>query len=333
MSENVVCIFCTRPDNEVQFNREHIIPQNIGGNLYLDNAVCVGCNSKLGAHVDTETLKMPDILKAFEVLNIPHDRNGILNRNYEIVGKIEDIELRFGKVRGREYSFPKQRLADGSLITPERDYFAALKQGVDRDKRLHEVGLSKQEIEERLEELRRLYEQAKPGDEVAYPELGLRLRKRSDEIAINIAPREQANILPLIAKIAYEIIFFCGGREFFSRENLDLRQQLLTSIDRKEIQKGINVLRVEPTLKEFRPVHLIRLEVPHYVTMVRVAFFGHIEYVLTAKPLSRALVENLKEKLKVADLYAIDYQQELDKPTKSFWTVTENGKVNCITVM
>jgi hypothetical protein len=333
MSGNVVCIFCARTNNEVQFHREHIIPQNIGGNLYLDNAVCVGCNSKLGAHIDAETLKKPDILKAFEVLNIPHDRDGILNRHYKIMGKIEDIELRFGKVRGQEYSFPKQRLTDGSLITPEHDYFAALKQGVDRDKRLREAGLSKQGIKERLEELRRLYEQAKPGDEVAYPELGLMLRKRSDEISINIAPREQANIQPLIAKIAYEIMFFCGGQEFFSIENLDLQQQLLTSIDQKEIQKGINVMRVEPTIKEFRPVHLIRLEVPNYVTIVRVAFFGHIEYVLTAKPLSRAFVDNLKEKLKIDDLYALDYQQELDKPTKSFWTVAENGKVNCIAVV
>jgi hypothetical protein len=330
MSEHVVCIFCAHTDNEVQFNREHIIPQNIGGNLYLDDAVCVECNSKLGTHIDAETLKMPDILKAFEVLNIPHDHAGILNRHYDIMGKTEDIELRFGKVRGQGYSFPKQRLADGSLITPERDYFAALKQEVKRDKRLREVGLSKQEVQARFEELRRLYEQAEHGDEVAYPEFGVTLRKRSDRLLINIAPREQANIQLLIAKIAYEIIFFCGGPEFFSIENLDLQQQLLTSIDQKEIQKGINVIRVEPTIKEFRRVHLIRLEVPNYVTIVRVAFFGHIEYVLTAKPLSRALVGNLKEKLNVDDLYAIAYQQELDKPTKSFWAVAENGKVDCI---
>jgi hypothetical protein len=246
------------------------------------------------------------------------------------MGKTEDIELHFGKLRGQGYFFPNQRLADGSLITPEGNYFVALNQEVKRDKRLHEAGLSKQEVEARLEELRRLYEQAEHGEEVAYPELGVTLRKRSDRLSINITPRKRANIQPLIAKIAYEIIFFCGRPEFFSIENRDLQQQLLNSIDQKEIQRGINVMRVEPTIKEFRPVHLIRLEVLNYVMIVRVAFFGCIEYILTAKPLSRALVDSLQEKLNIDDLYALVYQQELDKPTKSFWTVAENGNVNRI---
>jgi hypothetical protein len=155
------------------------------------------------------------------------------------------------------------------------------------------------------------------------------LRKRSDHLSVNIVPRGTADVHPLVAKIAYEIMFLYGGAEFFSLENLDLRQQLLASIDEKQMQKGIFVMRVEPTIKEFRPVHLIRLEFPEYVTILRVAFFGNIEYALTAKPLSRAFINNLKEKLQVEDLYAIDFQQELDRSVKSFWTVTSDSKVNC----
>lgn len=324
------CIFCARTDYEVRFNREHVIPQSIGGNLYLDDAICVECNSKLGAHIDAELLKLPDVVRAFEALNIAHDRDGILNQHYSITGKAEDVELRFGKSKGQTFSFPEQRLPDGSLIAPESDYFKSLQRDVKRDKRLNEAGLSDQEIKEMLKELRSMYEQARPGDTIEYPKLGLTLRKRSDNLLINVALREKADLHPLIAKIAYEMMFFYGGAEFFSEENLKLRQLLLTSIDQKKLMKGIFVMRVEAAIQEYRPVHLIRLEFLDYITILRVAFFGHIEYLLTARPLSRAYINNLKEKLGVMNLYALEYQQDLDKATKSFWTVTEGNEINRI---
>lgn len=329
---NAVCIFCLRTDKDTTFNREHVIPQNVGGTLFLDDATCRDCNSKLGAHIDAEILKLPDVLKAFDTLGIPHDRNGILNRYYNITGKTGDTALHFGKAKGKGFVFPEQRPSDGSLITFERDYFSSLKRDVKRDARLREAGLSAQEIERRLEELRLRRDQAQHGEDVEYPELGLILRKRSEQIAVNVVPRGTADVHPLVAKIAYEIMFLYGGAEFFSFENLDLRQQLLASIDEKEMQKSIFVMRVEPMIEEFRPVHLIRLEFPEYITILRVAFFGNIEYALTAKPLSRAFITNLKEQLQVENLWAIGFQQELGRSEKSFWTVTSDCKVNCFAV-
>ncbi|MCF8144246.1 MAG: HNH endonuclease [Deltaproteobacteria bacterium] len=332
VNHKAVCIFCDRTDNEVRFNREHVIPKSVGGNLFLDDAVCVECNSSLGANIDAELLKLPDVLRAFEVLNIPHDRDGILNRHFNITGKAADVELLFGKSRGQAFYFPEQRLRDGSLIAPERDYIESLQRNVKRDKRLPEVGLSDQHIKELLEELSSSYEKAQPGDTIECVELGLTLRKRSDKLSISATPRETADLFPLIAKIAYEIMFFYGGAELFSEENVELRRLLLTSIIQQKIQRGLSVTRVEATIKYFSPVHLIRLAFPDYITILRVAFFGHIEFVLTTKPLSKAYVNNLKNNLGVIDLYALDYQQELDKSTKSFWTVTEKNEINCIAV-
>lgn len=325
-----VCIFCARTNKDVLFNREHIIPDNIGGTFFIDNAVCSKCNSTLGTHIDAEILKLPDILTAFDVLGIQHDRDGILNRNYNITGKTHDVELRFGKTNGRAFSFPSQRCPDGSLITPERDRFALLNQIISRDKELRVTGITEQEIEHMLGGLRQRYEQAQDDEFVECLELGLKLRKLVGPSSVDIAPKVKANIEPLIAKIAYEVMFFCGGEEFFIKANPELRLQLLTSIDKQEMQRDIFVMRVEPVIKEFSPVHLIRLEFPDYITIIRVVFFGRIEYVLVTKPLSRVFADNLKRNLRIDDLYAIDFQQELYKSTKSFWAVTTNGKGHCI---
>ena len=325
-----MCIFCGRTDNDVEFNREHIIPKNIGGTLFLDNAVCVDCNSRLGTQVDAETLKLPGVLKAFEKLNIPHDGDGILNRHYNVTGQFEDIELRFGRVHGDDFVFPAQRLADGSFITPEQNYFASLEKVVIRDIRLREAGLSAQEISDELEGLRHSYENARSGDVVDCPRLGIAVRKHSDQLRIEVAPRNEANINPLIAKIAYEMFFLCGGAKWFSKENSELRHLLLDSVNTMEIRRGIFVMRVEASMTDYAPVHLIRIEPHSGLTILRVVFFGHIEYVLTARPLSSDFVSNLKRLLQTDNLRAIVYQQQLDKSVKSFWTVTDDGEIKCI---
>ena len=325
-----MCIFCGRTDNDAEFNREHIIPDNIGGTLFLDDAVCVDCNSKLGTQVDVETLKLPDVLRAFEKLNIPHDGDGIINRHYNVTGQLKDIELKFGRVHGDDFVFPAQRLDDGSLITPEQTYFPSLEKIAMRDIRLRDAGLSLQEVRDELEVLCHSYENAGSGDVVDCPRLGIAVRKHSDQLRIEVAPQTEANISPLIAKIAYEMLFLCGGATWFSEGNSKLRHLLLDSINTMEIQRGIFVMRAEPSMPDYAPVHLIRLEPHSGLTILRVVFFGNIEYVLTARPLSSDFVANLRRLLQADNLRAIVYQQQLDKSVKSFWTVTDDGEIKCI---
>jgi len=325
-----MCIFCRRTDNEVKFNREHIIPENIGGKLFLDDSVCEDCNSKLGTRVDSETLKLPDILKAFDKLNIPHDKDGILSKHYNVTGQLGGIELKFGRVKDNDFVFPPQRLADGSLMAPEEYYFNSLEKVAMRDTRLQEASLTLQQIRDELESLRRSCENARGGDKVDCPRLGIAVRKHSDQLHIEVAPRNKANINPLIAKIAYEMFFVCGGAEWFSKENSELRHLLLDSIVKMKIQRGVFVMRAEASMADYAPVHLIRIEPHSGLTILRVVFFGHIEYVLTARPLSSDFVSNLKRSLQIDNLRAFVYQQQLDKLVKSFWSLTNDGEIKCI---
>ena len=119
------------------------------------------------------------------------------------------------------------------------------------------------------------------------------------------------------------MLFVCGGAEWFSEENSELRHLLLASIDAMEIQKGIFVMRAEASMTDYAPVHLIRLEPHSGLTILTIVFFGHIEYVLTARPLSSEFVSSLKRLLQTDNLRAIVYQQQLDKSVKSFWTASK----------
>lgn len=125
MKNNIkYCIFCFRKNTELPFNREHIIPQNVGGNLFIDD-VCRDCNSNLGRFIDIQILKYPEILKAFEHLQMPHNKEGILKNYYKITGKSGDLEIPAIYQNGKYKMLPKN-MSDGSMIFPEEDYLKNL---------------------------------------------------------------------------------------------------------------------------------------------------------------------------------------------------------------
>ena len=47
------CIICKKIKEDGEFNKEHIIPESIGGSLTIEN-VCKECNSKLGEEIDSK---------------------------------------------------------------------------------------------------------------------------------------------------------------------------------------------------------------------------------------------------------------------------------------
>ena len=62
------CIFCLTAEPLGSLTDEHIIPRFIGGGLILKQYVCEPHNSWLGAHVDSELLKMPEVYDALKAV-------------------------------------------------------------------------------------------------------------------------------------------------------------------------------------------------------------------------------------------------------------------------
>lgn len=315
-----ICIFCGKTDKEVSFNREHLIPQSIGGKLYLDDCVCSLCNSFLGTKIDSEILKMPEILNAFESLNIKHDKDGILNRNYEITGSTDDnLELRYGKIIKNKLIFPAQKLPDGSIIVPEKEYPKKLIEMVKKDKRLKEAGLSEMFINQKLKELIDKYNKSNVGEKTVSPELGITLLKRYEIPKPNFNPKKKANILPLVSKIAYEFLFFIGGALFFKDENIKIQEQLIESINSGKPEKGLVFSRENPSFNTYKFLHFIFLEFYPNFAIIRVVFFGHLQFMVLVNKLSDEYKENIEIHVGIKNIRSIMFQQVLDKPSKSFW--------------
>lgn len=322
--QRAACIYCARTSDETPFNREHVIPQSVGGRLYLDDCVCTKCNSRLGIEVDAQLLKLPDIIRAFEALGWDQQR-GRAMKHFNVTGDLSGQELKHGRFTGSGFSFPPQEMRDGSVVVPEAEYFDHLRKMVSRDERLRTAGLSNEEISQRLEDLRARYDAAEPGSMVEAPELGRSLLKRREAIPVTVAPRAVPKVDRLIAKVGYEFIFFVAGLALFHEENSKLQGLLHAAVTNDSLQPGLFIMRVEPQIKEFIPLHLIRLEFPNYMTLLRVGFFGRIEYTLTAPALSRAVVESLHAHLNLSDLYGIQFQQQLNDGQKVFLALRESG--------
>lgn len=331
--ENIkkICIFCGRTNLDTTFNREHIIPSSVGGNFYLDDCVCKICNSYLGGKVDSEILLPPDILNAFDKLNIKHHKDGIVNRNYEITGKTEDdLEFKFGKAKSGKIIFPAQKMPDDSLIVPEKDYKKNIENHIKRDKRIKDSGVSDDYIIQKTKELISLYDKLKPGEKVKFTDLGITLLKRSDKPKTTLTPKRQANLLPLISKIAYEFIFFVGGPMIFKDENIEIQEQLVDSINTGEPAHNLFFTREQSSEDDYKYLHYIMLEFNPGFTIVRVIFFGNIQFMIMLKPFTQEFKDNIESHIKMKDINRFSYQQVLDKPSKSFWVDTNHGEKTCV---
>lgn len=166
------CIYCLKDDLEVTFNREHIIPQNIGGKLFMDDVVCKSCNSYLGANIDNEILKIPIVLDALKRFNISQDSSLLLNAFYKIKGTLNGITLR-ARATASGFEIIDQNLLDGSILSSDDKIEDKIKRIIHRDKRLKSAGISRIKIDSEIEDLLKTYRKSKPGERVEWPKLGI----------------------------------------------------------------------------------------------------------------------------------------------------------------
>jgi hypothetical protein len=337
-SENVKhrCIFCLRTDLETPFNKEHVIPDSLKGFLVLYKNVCFDCNSWLGRKVDAQILKVPEIADGFAILGFDKEHVKTIKRHFNITGQLdEEIKLKYGRLKKGEVIFPPQNLPDGSLITSESDAFETLLKKLKRDKRRKNSGFTNERIESDLKELLRNYEKSNVGEKVVADDLGS-IIKRSSQPELRIEPKKKANILPLIAKIAYEFYFYISGVKFFNKENRDLRRDLRDIIfqikgefwENEKLPNGMFFMREEPVNDDYQKYHVIRLDFHKTIWVLHVSFFGHVQYLLTTNALSKDIIESLINEYKLDDLECINLQLMLDTKELLYGFGTSKGFIS-----
>jgi len=316
------CIYCARPDSEVIFNREHILPQNIGGKLYFDNLVCKFCNSFLGSNVDNEILKLPETLDAFKHLEIPHDRPKILNRYFKIRGFLGRLRLK-AKAKNDGFQIIDQELLDGSKLTSNENLEERLKTIIHRDKRLNEAGLTSDEINKEIKKILKSYHKLIPGEDLLWSKLGVRLVNREEKIRFEIEKNDNVNIDRLISKIAFEFFFFTSYHTFASNIQFlePLYKQIITGCQQSEL--SISKLQTQST--EYKPYHAISLELFEGHTRVVVVFFGKIIYSLIGPALADSTFTEISNKLEIDKITGVLYEQDLKPTRKKFGLFMKDG--------
>lgn len=323
MGINKFCIFCLQTDKTKKFNSEHIIPQSIGGNLYIDE-VCEQCNSGLGRFVDSDILKLSEIVKAFEETGIPHDKSGIIKGNYILTGKTSELELPFIVKKDKPELVP-QKLKDGSLVVSENDYKAVIKKSIMRDQHLREAGLSQNEIKNEINKLFSAYSKAAIDEIVHAPKLGVALKKRSDKFDYSIIPKGSTDVSRLIAKIFCEFFYLVGGRHFF--EKITEFEAVYNFINTGEKSTKLQIYRKNPFKDEYAPLHYITLFVKPDENFPRldVGFFGKIVFSLRFLTNLQDFWQEHEQRYKVSGIQGIHFEQDLNKHSKHFWWIFSDG--------
>lgn len=316
------CIFCFRSEPEVQFSREHLIPDCLGGKLILREYVCAECNSMFGTEFDHEILKQPDILAALDKLKIRHNRAKIINNNFKVKGFADGIEVK-SRATVKGFEFPPQALPDGSLIHPETEYKELLLKRTLRDQRLYAAGLSAEQIKEEFQELTEAYDNLRVGEKLECPALGITLVKRSYTFKIKLEPKGSYDVSRLVAKMSYEFGFIIGYRDFLSSESV--AQPLNKFIRTGEKQPGFHVFQIRTNFTDFVPVHFISFKTNEYMTRTVVGFFGTLAFTLIAPPFEHNLFHQIAEDYDCPDIIGVEYQQDMNKDTVGFWALLADG--------
>lgn len=317
------CIFCFRNNTEISFNREHIIPQNIGGNLYIDE-VCQECNSILGRYVDIQVLKYPEILKAFSELDIPHNKSGILKNHFNVKGKSDNMEVSAIYKDGKYEMLPKE-MPDGSIIVPEEKYKSTLIKMVIRDDRIKSKIFPQNYIDKEIKNISLKYDDVKPGELVHAPSVGRSVLKRRDNFKIVIEPKGKCEIERLIAKIYYEVLYLVGGSFVFS--NVSLLQPVFDLIDKGKLGNGYYFSRQESKFDHAINTHLIRFVFKRTHQQLYVSFFGILDFMFMTFFHYSNFWDKIQDHQKCSNICGIHFEQDVKTGDKNFWFIDNNENI------
>ncbi len=318
------CIFCFQSEPDVSFSREHIIPQSIGGCLVLTNYVCKKCNDLLGQNVDHAILKNPDVIRALEQFDLPHNRVQLIKHNYDVRGFADGLEV-IGRAAETGFEIPTQRLLDGSLIQSDSDLRNILFKSAVRDPQLKKMGVTRQQIDRELDRIEVAYGASNVGEPIESPLLGKTLVKRSTAFSIELTPKGMYDVSPLVAKVCYEFGFFVGYSDFLQSENVarSLLDYLLTG----EQQDGLHIIRLLLDEEPLVPIHSIALTVSNQHTYFTVRFFGRIAYRVFAPPFENDVLQHIRDEFDCTDIIGLEFQQDLENGIARFWGVLPDESV------
>ncbi|MBN2563623.1 MAG: hypothetical protein JXQ75_22110 [Phycisphaerae bacterium] len=322
-----VCIYCWRTERQVSFDREHIIPESIHGRLALQDHVCVECNRWLGAHVDHHILRIPDILAAQAEFagKTTHDR--VLKHNFN-VRLVSGTGAEFlAHAKGQHLELLTQAHPIHGMIYAQSSARESLRKHLRREYRGR---IEQDKLEEELERICQWLAEAPHGEELHSPLFASAFKKYAETLQAKVEPKATPNVKPLIAKIAYEFIFFTAFNKLFT--TTDLARRLLETITSSEREQKVFVNRIKPRFQQLQPFHFIKFFRYGDYARVDVGFYGFVHYVLfAAVVLPKDFFQNLSEHFDFPEMVGIQYEYHFANSAHGFWAFGTDGRTKALT--
>jgi hypothetical protein len=319
------CIFCLRTEGEIKFSIEHVIPDSIGGHLKLDDFVCKDCNSWMGGNVDHSILKVHDLIGVLDKLGKTELIDEILKNHYDATLESESGEILRAHANTKKPILLPQLGSFGSMIYPEKHGAEALVKNLERQEK--KLGLDKEMAAKEKDRIISFFNSAAPGEKLESDLFQSYFLQHSAKLHLRIDPKKDTKPDALIAKIAYEFMFFTAYNKFFKVPNLakSLRQIIFSLPQDPSVRIFIN--RIKPCLKEPIPFHFIRLGYRHTYPVITVGFYGILLYELMAfTTLPDDFFSSIEEDLRLPKITQIEYQDGIDDGAQLFRVCDLDGK-------
>lgn len=319
---NKLCIYCLRDENEINFSREHIIPSNIGGKLFIDDFVCSDCNSDIGSKIDILVFGLPEILEALDKFSIPYNRSAIYRKLYKVRATSGEQILR-ARATQTGFEVVNQELQDGSMIISDFEFHDGFKKSIKRDSLLNQSELTNEDIRNEVQRVIYAHNDAEVGDLIESKILGRVLIKRSDKIKFQTKPRIAINMERFVSKITFEFLFFIGAHN--ASAIINFLEPLFLLINTGEKQDPVFITRQKPLYDESQPFHAICLESAYQITRVEIILFGTVTYLLIGPALPNNFFDQYSEQFDCNDVCGIIFEQELHNSKKKFALIRKTG--------
>jgi len=317
------CIYCLRNEEEVRFNREHLFPESVGGKLFMDDFVCEECNSTLGSEVDILIFGIPEILECLDNLEIEYSRRNIYQKLYEVRAVLGD-QIFTARATDDGFDVTNQVLEDGSLIVGDDDFHQSFTKSVLRDHEVQNSPLTKEEVQEEIRRLLQEYKEAEVDTVLESGLIGRKLIKRSNTIKIQSKPRKNIMVERLIAKIAYEFLFFIEAHKASSI--ITFLEDLFGIINTGVSQGTVFISRQVPPEDQPSDYHAISLDTLSGCTRIEVIFFGHISFLIIGPKLPSDFFDAYNVQFG-QDIYGVLFEQDITKTNKKFALIIQDGEL------
>lgn len=238
------CIICKKIKNNEEFNKEHIIPESIGGSLTIEN-VCKECNNKLGKEIDSKIID-DFLIKGQIVGNKIRNKNNKEKVLFEKLISNNNPKIKLKAKRVKNGKFEKWEANTSLKSSKEDKNFHSIYFDSNKDKKIVLKEIEKQfknKYGKTLTEEEKKMIMYKINNEYSYPKIEF---NSTQTIDFKKLTRE-------FIKIAYETAHYILGEKYFDDViGQDLRESLFNEnhelID-KYVERGMELISY-PKFKE-----------------------------------------------------------------------------------